>query len=78
MENIDVINNIKSIIKTNGLKQKYVAERAGFTPQEFSNILNGRKRLEVNYVHCVCNALNITPNELFESNAEKPKENKSA
>lgn len=69
MREINVINNIKSVIKAKGLKQKYVAEKAGFTPQEFSNILNGRKRLEINYVHCVCDALNITPNELFDSNS---------
>lgn len=60
-----VIDNIKSIIKSNGLKQKYVAEKAGLTPQDFSDILNGRKRFEINYVVNICNTLGITPNELF-------------
>ena len=35
----DVISNIKSVISDKGMKQKAVAEKAGFTPQEFSNIL---------------------------------------
>lgn len=60
-----VVDNIRAIIKANGLKQKYVAEKAGFTPQEFSNMLNGRKQFQTEYVNRVCNALSITPNDLF-------------
>ncbi len=36
----DVISNIKNVISDKRMKQKAVAEKAGFTPQEFSNILN--------------------------------------
>lgn len=60
-----VNDNLKSIIKSNGLKQKYVAEKIGFTPQNFSNMLNGRKRFEIENVINICNTLGITPNELF-------------
>lgn len=41
----DIISNIRQIIKDKGMKQVVVAERAGFTPQEFSNILNDRRKL---------------------------------
>ena len=36
----DIINNIKRILAAKGMKQVVVAERAGFSPQEFSNMLN--------------------------------------
>lgn len=41
----DIICNIKRIIDEKGMKQGVVAERAGFTPQEFSNIMNERRKL---------------------------------
>lgn len=63
-----VIENIKSIIKENGLKQRYVAEKAGFTESEFSNMLNGRKMFRTEYVNLVCNALGVQPNDLFSWN----------
>ena len=61
----DIISTIKQVISDKGLKQKFVAEQIGMTPQEFSNILNGRKKLEVQYVAPVCRALNISANDLF-------------
>lgn len=41
----DITCNIKRIIDEKGMKQGVVAERAGFTPQEFSNIMNERRKL---------------------------------
>ena len=35
-----VIKNIEHIISEKGMKKCVVAERAGFSKQEFSNILN--------------------------------------
>ena len=61
----EIIESVRSFIELKGLKQCAVAERAGFTPQEFSNILCGRKVFKTEYVAPVCNALGITPNELF-------------
>lgn len=60
-----VVDNVKNLIRAKGLKQKFVAEKMGLSPQEFSNILTGRKKFETEYVVPVCNALNITANELF-------------
>lgn len=65
-----VIENIKTIIKENGLKQRYVAEKAGFTESEFSNMLNGRKMFRTEYVTLVCNALGVQPNDLFSWNSK--------
>ena len=61
----EIIESVRNAIEAKGLKQCVVAERAGFTPQEFSNILCGRKTFRTEYVAPVCNALGITPNELF-------------
>lgn len=61
----DLIENIKKIIKIKGMKQGVVAERAGFTPQEFSNILNGRKLLRAEYLLSVANGLGVEVNDLY-------------
>lgn len=60
-----VVDNVKDLIRTKGLKQKFVAEKMGLSPQEFSNILTGRKKFETEHVVPICNALNITANDLF-------------
>ena len=61
----DIVQNIRKIIKERGLKQNFVANRAGFTPQEFNNILCSRQLLKTESIVNLCNALDITPNELF-------------
>ena len=38
-----VIKNTEAIIREKGLKKKSVAEKAGYSKQQFSNLLNGRK-----------------------------------
>ena len=45
-----VVYNIRRIMEEKGLKQKYVAEKSGFTAQEFSNMMNGRKIFSVAYI----------------------------
>lgn len=65
-----VVNNIKRIIREKGFRKKYIAERAGFSEQQFSYILNGRKVLRVEYLLPIASALGIEIGELFEQNAE--------
>ncbi len=60
-----VEKNIKQIIKSKGLKQKIVAIRAGLTPQQFSDMLNGRRNIYDNDILRISMALEVTPNELF-------------
>ena len=61
----DIIQNIRTIIKEKGVKQNFVANKAGFTPQEFNNILCSRQLLKTESIVNLCNALDVTPNELF-------------
>lgn len=63
----DVINNIKLIIEQKGMKQGVVAERAGFTQPEFSNIMRGRKLLRVEHLAKVSNALGVEINDLYQT-----------
>lgn len=62
----DIISNIKDIISEKGMKQVVVAERAGFTPQEFCNILNERRKLlRVEHIKPIADALGVDVNALF-------------
>ena len=57
--------NVKAIIKQKGLKQKTVAHEAGFTEQQFSDLLNGRKIFTAEHILPITKALKVSPNELF-------------
>lgn len=61
-----IVMNIKRIIKEKGMKQVIVAERAGFTPQEFSNILNDRRKLlRVEHLGPIADAMGVEVNDLY-------------
>lgn len=62
---MNVGGNVKEIIKSRGLKQGIVAEKAGYTYKRFNDLLNGRKVISSKDVYKLCNALGITPNDLF-------------
>jgi plasmid maintenance system antidote protein VapI len=56
---------VEQIIRDNGLKKRAVAEKAGFTQNEFSAMLHGRKLILAEHVIALCKALNKTPNDLY-------------
>lgn len=66
-----VAENTRNIIKAKGLKNKVVAERAGYTEQKFSRILNGQKVIESMDILKIAKALDVTPNDLFGINSRK-------
>ena len=73
----DVVNNVKLIMNEKGMKQKIVAERAGFSDAEFSNMLNERRKLiRIEHIPKIAKALGVEPNELYgiASEGEKKKE----
>ena len=47
------------------MRKKVVAERAGFTDQQFSDMLNGRKVIRAEYVLPIAKALMVDITELF-------------
>lgn len=61
-----VVSNIRYIINEKGMKQGVVAERAGFTKQEFSNIMNERRKLlRVEHLPAIAVALGVEVNDLY-------------
>lgn len=61
---------IKAIISRKGLKDKYVAEKAGCTKQQLSHILNGRKLLKACDICSLASALEVTLDELYAAGIE--------
>ena len=60
-----VADNIKRIISEKGYKQTAIAQKAGYSSQQFSAIVCRRKVLKDTDIAAIANALNVTPNELF-------------
>lgn len=59
------IINCKSVISQKGLKQKYVANQMGIPERKLSDMLNERKKIELEDIGLLCKVLETTPNELF-------------
>lgn len=64
MENCVAIG-IKQRMASKGLYQKFVAEQSGFTEQQFSDMLNGRKIIRAEYLPSIANALGVRVGDLF-------------
>lgn len=58
-------NGLKNIIAQKGLKNLYVAESAGYTPQELSDMLNGRRLIKACDIPRIAKALGVEINYLF-------------
>ena len=63
--NYPVAENVSRIINEKGLKQVYVAEKAGCTAQELSDMVNGRRLMKVKDVINLRNVLNVSYDELY-------------
>ena len=50
-----------------------LAEKSGITPQYCSQIMNGRAQLSLKCLVNICNALNVTPNDLLAENITSEK-----
>jgi DNA-binding Xre family transcriptional regulator len=60
-----IAENTKAILKERGIKQRFLAEKAGYTIASFSNMMNGRKIIAPEDIVNLCTALGVTPNDLF-------------
>lgn len=62
----DVVpSNICRIIKERCFKQVSIAERAGYSKQQFSDMLNGRKIIKPCDVLAIADALGANVSDLF-------------
>lgn len=62
-----VPENISRLISERGLKQNAVAEWAGYSKQQFSCMLNGKRIIKPNDIIAISSALGVNVNELFET-----------
>lgn len=60
-----VPKNIERIIKEKGIKQYAVANKAGYTKQQFNDMLNGRKIIKAIDILAIAKALEVSPNDLY-------------
>lgn len=56
-------------MRQRGFKQKAAAERAGFSPEEFSKMLTGRKVITAEYIPRIAAALGVSTDILYGSAA---------
>lgn len=63
--NTPLSEGIRKIIAQKGLKNLYVAERADFTPQELSDMLNGRRLIKACDIPGLALALGVEINEIY-------------
>lgn len=68
--NTVVVPNIRRIINERGLKQYAVAERAGYTKQQFNAMLTGRKLITDVDICKITSVLGVDANTLFMARKE--------
>lgn len=76
--NIVLPANITQIIRDQGLKQYVVAERAGYSKQQFSDMLNGRRIIKPCDALTIANVLGVTMNDLYALSNNDPSGKKGA
>lgn len=69
------IKNLRKLLtsqknRAKGYKNLYVAEKAGYTPQELSDMLNGRKLIKACDIPNLAFALGVKTDELYEAGKE--------
>lgn len=60
-----VAPNVKRIIRDRCLKQSAVAEKAGYSAQQFCAMMNGRRIIKDIDILRIATALSVDANELF-------------
>ena len=68
----DVRDVLAETIKERFIKQALLANKAGLTKQQLSDIIRKIRKLDANEMFALCRAMGITPNVLFEK-AQKSK-----
>lgn len=69
--NANLPQNIDRIIDAKGMKQGAIAKRAGFTVQQMSDMLNGRRIIKAVDVIAFAKALNVNIQVLYDGNYEE-------
>ena len=65
MDKSVVADNVRSIVEERGYRYSAIAERAGYTSQQFSDMLNGRKLIKADDCIRLKQAIGCTYEDLF-------------
>lgn len=52
---------LKDYMKDNGIKQVFVSEKTGMSPQILGQLLNGQRKIEVSEFFKICEAIGLDP-----------------
>ena len=74
---IDIGNKLYAIRKQKGLTQAQVAEAAGLSDRTYADIERGSVNMRIESVLKICEALGITPNDIFVEDQEAEEMNAS-
>lgn len=58
--------NLSALVRNNGIKQSFIAEKAGMTDVKIGKLLNFGQELKVNDLVSICKAIKVTPNDLLD------------
>lgn len=59
-------STLKEYMHDNGIKQVFVSEKTGMSPQTLGQILNEQRKIEVSEFFKICEAVGIDPLECAE------------
>lgn len=65
-----VAKGIERIIKDKGFIMSAIAQKSGFSAQQFSDMLNGRKIIRADYVTPIAKAMGVSVQEIFDAGIE--------
>ena len=65
--NSPVAEGIALLISESGMKQSFIAQKAGYSEQMLSDMLNGRKVIRACDIPKIASALSVTSNEIFDA-----------
>ena len=64
-----VAYGIESIMEENGFVQRVIAEKSGFTEQQFSDMLRGRKVIRADYLVPIAKAMRVSIQDIYDAGA---------
>ncbi len=70
----DVRDVVAFFICDRCFKQTAVAKKTGMTDQQLSDVVNKRRKLDANELFRLCEAINISPNEVYEATMQSQHE----
>lgn len=70
MQKDPIAAGITLLLSKSGLRQKYVADKAGYTQQQFSDMLHGRKTIKAADILPISRALGVTVQDIYDAGAD--------